>query len=306
MKSLSGAKNKSGGGGKKRPSTLSINPSLQAVEGFHEENQSYVAVDPQRHSQQLENALQKGGFLKKPLDSSAKDDSVHRRIRVFSSPGKQSILKSFVISDIRFEEEARNAEVLRSSVSSVLPRVEEINRIGKYVWYKNQFQEGMTLSEIIKHPGNSTKELKYRLAIELIKALETLHRGNYTHGDIKPENILIGGLKEPPLRVQFIDIGGLLHSQQRRKLSSVSRFYLPLRNTREPFQVGSFLSHPFTKCQRQVLDRFALGRILLSLIQDKIPDKIVDFIINSRDEGLQLSETVSGALAHKPSGRQKV
>jgi len=301
MKSLSGVKNKSGGGGRKRPSTLSINPSSQALEGFHE-NQSYVAVDPQRHSQQLENALQKGGFLRKPLDSSAKDDSVHRRIRVFSSPGKQSILKSFVISDIRFEEEARNAEVLRSRVSTVLPRVEEINRIGKYVWYKNQFPEGITLSEIIKHPGNFTKELKYRLAIELIKALETLHRGNYTHGDIKPENILIGGLKEPPLRVQFIDIGGLEHSQQRRKLSSVSRFYLPLRNTREPFQVGSFLSHPFTKCQRQVLDRFALGRIL----QDIIPDKIVDFIINSRDEGLQLSETVSGALAHKPSRRQEV
>ena len=302
MKSLG---RKSGGGGwKKRSSTLSINPSSQALEGFHEENKSYVAVDPQRHSQQLENALQKGGFLKEPLDISAKDDSVHRRIRVFTTREKQSILKSYMMSDPRFEDEARNAEVLRSSGSSVLPRVEEINRTGKYVWYKNQFPDGITLSEIIKDQEEKfTEELKYRLAIELINALETLHRDNYTHGDIKPENIIIGGLKKPPLRVQFIDIGSLVHSQKQRKLSSVSRFYLPLHSMRDQFQVGSLLSHPFTKDQRQVLDRFALGRILPSLL---IQDKIVNFIVNSRDKGLQLSETVSGALAHKPSRIQKV
>ena len=290
---------------KKRSLLLRYNKSLSVqIDGgggggaaYSQQGRRYVSVDAQQHTKALHQALQEGNFAVR-MDMSAKDDANHKRITVYSSPDKTNILKSFVISDPRFADEMKNAKIVQKNPSSVLPEVLKIHPIGKFVWYRNRFSHGITLSDLCKRTDLSY-EFKKKLATELVHALATLHSEHYTHGDLKPENILVQVSNQPRrLQVQFIDVGSLKKSQQQQTLSSFSRGYLPI-DPEHPFQVNFFHARKFSQQQRQVLDRYAMSRILSMLFS--VSPEIDRFIKINLEQGRRLRQLVS---APKPSGGQ--
>jgi serine/threonine protein kinase len=69
-------------------------------------------------------------------------------------------------------------------------------RTARYVWISQEYNEGESLDQVLKRGQTASTMLKWRnalkLATDLAKALDLLHKRHIIHGNLTPANVLIG------------------------------------------------------------------------------------------------------------------
>ncbi|HEX6569576.1 MAG TPA: serine/threonine-protein kinase, partial [Acidimicrobiales bacterium] len=102
--------------------------------------------------------------------------------------------------------EARAAACLSSpSVVQVYDVVEEASA----VWLVMELVQAPTLAQLVHDRGPLDEPLAARIGLGVLDALEDAHAHGVVHRDVKPANVLVGGLDDsgPDVAVKLADFG---------------------------------------------------------------------------------------------------
>jgi len=130
-----------------------------------------------------------------------------------------------------------------------------------------------------KLSNSSWAHFKQRLewALDICNGLISLHAFNLSHGDLKPDNILIAKDKNGAKIAKLIDFGSALRIQA----STVSH---RLTGGTKSFMAPELIEHPDKKHDLAACDIFALGRVILFMFSSTRSFKTV------RDELTRIDE----------------
>jgi predicted Ser/Thr protein kinase len=132
-----------------------------------------------------------------------------------------------------------------------------------YVYFTQEFVDGLALSHYIKKRG-STKKLVLTIATELIKAFGKIHAENIVHGDIHPSNIIFTN----ETKIKVIDFGFAIHQELEKneviQFGGVYFFMPPERIRKTSFK-------KFTRKPDYYSDVFQLGVVLYKFLYDTYP-----------------------------------
>ena len=201
----------------------------------------------------------------------------------------------------RFSREVEIGEVLdHPSIIKVIPDRE---RTGIYMvmeWF-----DGKTLREILKEDGTIAPGRAARIVAAVCDALEYIHGHGIVHGDIRPENAMVGAGD----RIKLIDFGGAIKAAARR---------LTMTKLSQAIGTSEYVSPEELKGRRGDArsDIYALGVMLYEMLTGKMPfqgvelyDRIRNYPIPPReaDPGIspQLQEVIYRALEPDPQNRYK-
>jgi len=87
-----------------------------------------------------------------------------------------------------FEREASIAASL--SHAHIVPIIGS-GRTGALLWYSMEYIKGRSLADVLRESGPMDLETCQRILEQVASALDYLHRRSVTHGNIKPDNILV-------------------------------------------------------------------------------------------------------------------
>jgi hypothetical protein len=84
--------------------------------------------------------------------------------------------------------------------------------------FASELYDGGNLSKLESHlKENPVEELKNQIAVELLDQLSSIHKKDVSHGDIKPDNILVRNLKPQSVDVGMSDFGSAIQLKQLTK-----------------------------------------------------------------------------------------
>ena len=201
----------------------------------------------------------------------------------------------------RFNREVEIGEVLdHPSIIKVIPDRE---RTGIYMvmeWF-----DGKTLRDILKQDRTIAPGRAARIVAAVCDALEYIHGHGIVHGDIRPENVMVGAGD----RIKLIDFGGAIKAAARR---------LTMTKLSQAIGTSEYVSPEELKGRRGDArsDIYALGVMLYEMLTGKMPfqgvelyDRIRNYPIPPRemDPGIspQLQEVIYRALEPDPQNRYK-
>ncbi|MET9364588.1 serine/threonine-protein kinase [Streptomyces sp. NPDC006632] len=109
----------------------------------------------------------------------------------------------------RAASEARNAARLRDDPHIVTVYAVEVDEGPRRVpWIVMQWVDGRSLVEELKHDGPLNLERAVQVSKALLRALETAHRADVVHRDVKPANVLLAANGSIPLADFGIAVAG--------------------------------------------------------------------------------------------------
>jgi serine/threonine protein kinase len=199
-------------------------------------------------------------------------------------------LKQFLFPSVVYEQAQAEFGTLRNLNSLHLPRVYDINPPDHDVHVKMEYIPGPTLQELEKEfPW--PLERWWRLASQLLDAIETLEQHRLLHRDIKPSNIM---LHEHDDRVVLIDFG-FAATQGSEHRAAGTLLYLP------PEALTSAQPPPDS-------DRYAAAvvmfRVLVGVLPFHATDRTQLILPESVDERvLRIAQVLHKALAPSPDER---
>lgn len=185
-------------------------------------------------------------------------DETTSRVSI-GSEGSRDMVKRF---REKFTKEARNiAKLKHPNIVSVIDVFEENDT----AYYVMEYCEGGSLSLLLndKYPQGMPEAKALKYIREVASALDYIHKRNINHLDIKPSNIMLGGMDEAVL----IDFGmakqydSTTGNQTSTTPVGISHGYAPMEQYRQG-GVGQF--SPST-------DIYSLGATLYKLITGRTP-----------------------------------
>jgi eukaryotic-like serine/threonine-protein kinase len=201
----------------------------------------------------------------------------------------------------RFTREMEIGNVLDHP--NIIKVIADQDRTGIYMvmeWF-----DGKTLREIMKEQGTLAPERAVRIAAAVCDALEYIHTRGIVHGDIRPENVMVGAGD----RIKLIDFGGAIKAAARR---------LTMTKLSQAIGTSEYVSPEELKGRRGDArsDIYALGVMLYEMLTGKMPfqgtalyDRIRNYPIPPRVVdpaiSLQLQEVIYRALEREPQNRYK-
>ena len=115
----------------------------------------------------------------------AKDHILNRFVAV-------KILRDEFTTDNEFIKRFRSeAQAVASLSNPNIVAVYDVGNEGNLYYIVMELVQGKTLKEVIQEEGKLSWKWTLRVAIQIAQALETAHKNNIIHRDIKPHNIII-------------------------------------------------------------------------------------------------------------------
>lgn len=209
----------------------------------------------------------------------------------------------------RYRIDKNNREEIRNEMVSLnkqlhepglFPKCHMYNEDNDYVYLLLDWMEGKLLSKIYYLPPKDHYEvnLRLKLLIQLIRAVDKVHAVKMLHRDLKPDNILVVNQKNPSAGVRIIDFG-LSSVKVTRDEGTI--------NYRSPEQ--EYRHAPIDKRS----DYFSIGQIIYWSLTGKpfngMPDskyvkwEMPDFTINTGGILLKSDDFFSKLLAFNPKER---
>jgi eukaryotic-like serine/threonine-protein kinase len=199
----------------------------------------------------------------------------------------------------RFTREIKIGEVLDHP--NIMKVIAVPDRTGIYMvmeWF-----EGKTLREILKQEGKLAADRAGRIAGLICEALEYIQRQGFVHGDIRPENVMVGAGDS----VKLIDFGGAIKASARRlTMAGLAQAGGPSKYISPEELVG--------KRGEARSDIYSLGVLLYEMLTGKFPfqgaalyDRITNYPVPPREVdpaiSPQLQEVLYRALERDPQKR---
>jgi hypothetical protein len=179
------------------------------------------------------------------------------------------------------------------------PRVEHLDLEADPPYVRMELVEGATLEALLDNP---TRGLEERLAIgeAILRALEAVHRHDFVHGDLSPQNVIV----TPDGSVRLIDVGfgALFEEAGEIALSTTSEdrstgVASPLYSAPERFKTS-----PGESCGK-ASDVFSFGKLLYRLITGEQPFVIKPVSLKFRALGSNWDEFLFRCLEERPEAR---
>jgi serine/threonine-protein kinase len=170
-----------------------------------------------------------------------------------------------------------------------------------------EFIDGPSAHAALARLGRLPVGVAVRIGIDIARALDFLHRKNYVHRDVKPDNVLL----HPDGLAKLADLGLAKRLNEDSQLTSVNQ------------GVGTSYYMPYEQAMNSTLvdgrsDIFALGATLYHLVTGEVPfhgstheeiirEKAQDAFRSARDLNpevpAELDEILSATLARDPRSR---
>jgi serine/threonine-protein kinase len=170
-----------------------------------------------------------------------------------------------------------------------------------------EFIDGPSAHAALARLGRLPVGVAVRIGIDIARALDFLHRKNYVHRDVKPDNILL----HPDGLAKLADLGLAKRLNEESQLTSVNQ------------GVGTSYYMPYEQAMNAALvdgrsDIFALGATLYHLVTGEVPfrgstheeiirEKAQDAFRSARglnpEVPAELDEILSATLARDPRSR---
>lgn len=115
---------------------------------------------------------------------------------------------------------------------------------GSHPYYAMEYLQGERLLPFIRAKGEEWIGI---MAVQLLADLDRLHQAGWVFGDLKPDNLIVGG---PPPRVRWLDVGGT--TGMGRSVKEYTEFF-----DRGYWGLGSRKAEPS-------YDLFAVGMIMIN------------------------------------------
>ena len=165
----------------------------------------------------------------------------------------------------KFEEEA----ILLASIKHLnIVKVTRAFEANNTAYFVMDYIEGESLKSYISSHGTLSEEKVLKIMIPILEGLKEVHKKNFLHRDIAPDNIYIAKNKMPIL----IDFGAArdLNQDKSHSLASVVK-----KGYSAPEQYISTSKHtPAT-------DIYAVGAVMLTMISGKVPPEAISRMYNS-------------------------
>jgi serine/threonine protein kinase len=203
----------------------------------------------------------------------------------------------------RFRREARIvAQLSHPNIVTVIDRGESDGR--PFIVF--EYVDGQTLDEVVAHRGALPIDEALEIAIASARGLAFAHRHGLVHRDVKPQNILLNGDRQPKV-TDF----GIARSLDVKKGVTQTGTVLGTSNYIAPEQASGDRASPQS-------DVYSLGVVLFELLTGRVPFAGENFVtvamkhINEpapsvttlrRDCPPRVAAAVARALAKDPRGR---
>jgi serine/threonine protein kinase len=173
-------------------------------------------------------------------------------------------IKEFTLPEHVMDDEAANASVLREARAasqvchSGVVRVYDLAVEDGRQWIVMEALDGPTLAQVIREEKRLPVERVVDIALQLLEALEAVHREGIVHRDVKPSNVQVCGTS----RVVLTDFG-LASSDDVALVDEAGQFFgSPPYTAPEAVRGGAF---------RPASDLFSLGATLYAALEGHQP-----------------------------------
>ena len=189
---------------------------------------------------------------------------------------------------------------LEGPESRWFPRVDQIDLDAEPPYMRMELIDGAPLEELFANPVVSLEE---RLAVgeKILEALAVVHRHDFVHGDLSPQNVLVA----PDRSVRLIDVGfGALFEDAADIAVSTSAEDAPSGVASPLYSAPErFKSAPAAGGCGKPSDIFSFGKLLYRLITGEQPFVIKPVSLKFRALGTQWDDFLFKCLEERPEAR---
>ena len=152
-----------------------------------------------------------------------------------------------------------------------LVKVHELFEENGTAYFVMDYIDGESLRSKLNREGRLSESLVLKYMQQLLPALETAHRQNIWHLDIKPENIMV----DKYYHVYLIDFGASKHIERNKSLTtSLALAYTPGFCPPELLELSHETPENYIQTLKDIgpwTDIYALGATMYNLLTDSIP-----------------------------------
>ena len=152
-----------------------------------------------------------------------------------------------------------------------LVKVHELFEENGTAYFVMDYIDGESLRSKLNREGRLSESLVLKYMQQLLPALETAHRQNIWHLDIKPENIMV----DKYYHVYLIDFGASKHIERNKSLTtSLALAYTPGFCPPELLELSHEAPENYIQTLKDIgpwTDIYALGATMYNLLTDSIP-----------------------------------
>ncbi len=161
-----------------------------------------------------------------------------------------------------FEREFSFLKALQNS--SISPAAYSFRIKENYVYFSQEFVEGLSLPQFTRRKKRSPKKLVLSIAGKIAEAFKEIHLRNIVHGDIHPSNIIVTSGNT----IKIIDFGLALNTElDKDELVNFggAYFFMP------PERIRKTTFNKFTHKPDFYSDVFQIGIVLFMLLYNEYP-----------------------------------
>jgi hypothetical protein len=188
---------------------------------------------------------------------------------------------------------------LEGAESRWFPRVDHIDLDAEPPYMRMELIEGEPLERLLANPALSLEE-RLGIAEKILEALAVVHRHDFVHGDLSPQNVLVA----PDRSVRLIDVGfGALFEDGADIAVSTSAEDAPTGVASPLYSAPErFKPAPMEGCGKPS-DIFSFGKLLYRLITGEQPFVIKPVSLKFRALGTKWDDFLFKCLEERPEAR---